>query len=195
MKYKFLIPIAIILIISACMLYKSCGKDQPVFTPIPTKEVIRTVQANTAPLQAKLDSIQLSNRLLEATNKTLEQRFYASQQRLNEAIDNMALYQPPPDSSYTEELITAATVNNDACVEVIANLHAQVANRDTAMQVQAAQYDVLQDGFMQLAENDAVKEAAIKDLNKKLRGQKATGWIKTGAIVAAAVIIVKTLIK
>jgi len=200
-RNKLNIILVVALILAIAIPYIFCYYSTPdVVTK--DKQIIKQVEQDIKAPVAKADSFKRLVTDSAKVLKTLEQKLYAAQQenkRLRSITPKSGVlnFQPSsetPDNSasqlaaeYTQDIILSAGNSDSLCNIAISNLHSQLNYKDSIITQTELQRDILKHGFNEIASNSQAKDKAIKDLNKKLRVKKVTGFVKSAAIVAAVV--------
>lgn len=164
----------------------------PPVTVVTDKQIKEQVSHDVKEPTQKIDSFKRvvtdSARML----KTAEQRLYAAQQKIKELSSKINTTQDSRNGTaeeLTETLDAGISVSNN-CDVVVNNLHSQLDNKDSIITQTELQRDIFKHGFNDMALNSQEKDRAIRDLNRKLRVKKVTGFVKTAAIVAAVVYVI-----
>lgn len=206
-KWWLPLIVSIALIIIASFLWVKCSPDKVV--PViqnNTKDVVKNTYNREADLQRQLDSTNRHDSILIKRGNSFEQKFYASQEKLKEAIarerkgkdtsvpgqlvDTSMAKKKEQESDYTNDIIDAATTNNENAVNVITNLHEQVANRDSALIKEAEKTITMKAGFDNLVSNELIKDAVIAKLNKQLKWRNVKDVGLFAAIVFLAIKVI-----
>jgi len=198
-----IIAAAAILCVFLIFYIKGCD-DTPVVKPKTTAEIKKEVTEFVKPVQAKIDSFKQVIADSSKRSRDLEQKLYVAEQKIKWLQSSKKPVFNIPDSS--RSLNTPQSVNgtvqdysdlSDACENyvteakgVINNLHTQLDNKDSIITQSELQTQIFRKGFNDMAQNSQEKGRAIRDLNRKLRVKKVTGFVKTAAIVAAVVYVI-----
>lgn len=193
------VMLAIFLPFATCQYLSTSAPDKPKTTAEIKKEVTEFVK----PVQAKIDSFKQVIADSSKALRTAEQRLYAAEQELRRLKSKKPVFNNPDSSRSMNTLQSVNGTAQDytdlstACENyvteakgVINNLHSQLDNKDSIITQSELQTQIFRKGFNDMAQNSQEKDRAIRDLNRKLRVKKVTGFVKTAAIVAAVVYVI-----
>lgn len=167
----------------------------------PVEQIKQEIKEAVVPAEAKADSFNTVIRLLVKDNTTMEKNLWAAwkenerlKTKLSQQGEAAVVISNGTAADFTE-VLQAATNSDSLCREVVGNLHQQIDAKDSVIFQKTVSNMALQKGFDDMVQNSMQKDAAMKQLNKKLKWQKVQAWGFKGVAAAAVIFIIKNNLK
>lgn len=220
MQYKSILKYLLSAAIGAFIMYLYLRPSDSIITTPVVSDIVKETKEAVAPLQVKIDSFKIIDKVIADKVKPLEKKLYAAQQEVKRLAslnfnnkeeiqrENSKTIQREFTDSYSEipnssngnatdytEIFQAATTSDSLCNEVIALKDSQLIAKENIITYQDLKATALQNGFEDMTKAALQKDAAIKSLNKKLKWVKVQNVGLKAAVLAGAFFILKNNLK
>lgn len=191
--------VAVGFVICLCIFWRPWENVIDTIVTKPVETIKKEINEVVVPSQKKIDSFVSVVSLLKSENNIIEKNLWAAwkeNERLNKKFHklikdtgNIVISLNGSADDFTEVL--SATADSDSlCMEAIDNLNKQVNLKDSIIMQDLFINIALKKGFDEMVTNSLQKDAAMKQLNKKLKWQKlqSIGFKATAAVLIGLVI-------